>query len=71
MKDKPRAEKDILVDLRERLNSYIVKLNHDFALKNYDYVTTFIGDKTIQDIYKVLGPFDHYAHHDVDDDMDT
>ncbi len=60
MKDKLRAEKDIMVDMRERLNGYIIKLSHDFALSNYDYVMTEISDKTIRDIYKVLGPFDHY-----------
>ena len=38
MKDKLRAEKDIMVDMRERLNGYIIKLNHSFALSNYNYV---------------------------------
>ena len=71
IKDEARAAKDIMVDLRERLNSYVIRLNHDFSLKNYDYVMTDISDKTIRDIYKVLGPFDHYAHHDADDDLDT
>jgi len=71
MKDEKRAEKDIMVDLRERLNGYIIKLSHQFALANYDYVMTTVHDKTIKDIYKVLGPFDHFAHHDADDDMDT
>ena len=71
MKDERKAEKDIMVDLRERLNGYIVKLNHDFALSNYTYVMTQVADKNIRDIYKVLGPFDHYLHHDVDDDMDA
>ena len=46
-------------------------MNHDFALANYDYVTTQIADRTIQDIYKVLGPFDHFLHHDAEDEMDT
>ena len=71
MKDENRAKKDIVVDLRERLNSYVIRLNHNFALKNYDHVMLEISDKTIRDIYKVLGPFDHFAHHDADDDMDT
>ena len=71
MKDEKRAEKDIMVDLRERLNGFIVKLDHKFALTNYDYVMQNIKDKTVKDIYRTLGPFDHYAHVDVDDDMDT
>lgn len=71
MKDKLRAEKDIMVDMRERMKGYITALDHSFALSNYDYVMTEISDKTIRDIYKVLGPFDHYQHHDCDDDMDT
>ena len=71
MKDKKRALNDIMVDLRERLAGYIIKLNHSFALSNYDYVVQNISDKTVRDIYKVLGPFDHYSHHEADDDMDT
>ena len=30
-----------------------------------------VSDKTTQDIYKVLGPFDHFAYHEADDDLDT
>ena len=60
-----------MVDLRERLNGYIIRLSHDFALANYDYVMKNSRDKVVKDIYWVLGPFDHYAHHDADDDMDT
>lgn len=60
MKDEKRAEIDIMVDLKERLNGYIVRLNHEFALDNYKYVMETITDKTVRDIYKVLGPFDHY-----------
>jgi len=71
MKDEKRAEKEISVDLRERLNGYIIKLSHEFALSNYDYVMDNVRDKVVQDIYKVLGPFDHFLHHEADDDMDT
>jgi len=71
MKDEKRADKEISVDLRERLNGYIIKLNHEFSLSNYDYVMDNVQDKVIKDIYKVLGPFDHFQHHDADDDMDT
>jgi len=70
MTDKVRAEKDILVDMRERLNGYILALNHSFGLNNYKYVMEEIHDKTIRDIYKVLGPFDHFSKREADDDMD-
>ena len=66
-----KALNDITVDVRERLNGYIVKLNHRFGLDNYDYVMNEVSDKTIRDIYKVLGPFDHYAYHDYDDELDA
>ena len=32
IKDYAKAEKEIMVDMRERLNGYIARLNHDFAL---------------------------------------
>lgn len=35
MKERTKAVKDIQVDLRERLNSYITKVDHSFALANY------------------------------------
>ena len=38
MQDEREAEKRIMVDLRERLNGYIAKVDHSFALKNYQYV---------------------------------
>lgn len=70
IKDLKKAEKEIMVDMRERLNGYITRLNHDFALKNYEYIQTEVADKTVRDIYKVLGPFDHFTHKDLDDDLD-
>ena len=30
-----------------------------------------VTDKTVRDIYKVLGPFDHFAGRDPDDDLDS
>ena len=38
------ARKDIIVDLRERLNGYITKIDHSFALENYEYVIDNIHD---------------------------
>lgn len=71
IKDYSKAEKEIMVDMRERLNGYIARLNHDFSLSNYQYVMTECADKTVRDIYKVLGPFDHFAGREVDDDLDS
>ena len=71
MKDPDKAKTAIQVDLRERLNSYIAKVDHSFALANYEYILANVKDDNIKDIYKTLGPFDHFATHDVDDEMDT
>lgn len=60
IEDEQKAKIDILVDLRERLNSYITKIDHSFALSNYKYVFNNIQDPIVKDIYKVLGPFDHF-----------
>ena len=48
------------MDLRERINSYIGKVDHTFALANYDHVMNTIVDEKCKDIYRQLGPFDHY-----------
>ena len=71
MKERAKAEKDIQVDLRERLNSYIARVDHSFALANYDYIMKNVKDEAIKNLYKTLGPFDHYEHHSIDDDMDV
>ena len=60
-----------MVDIRERLGCYIIKLDHQFALDNYDYVMNEIRDRTVKDIYNVLGPFDHHAHCAADDELDS
>jgi hypothetical protein len=60
------------VDLRERINSYIQKIDHGFGLKNYMYVVENVKDETVKDIYRSIGPFDHFEHRNVDDDdLDT
>ena len=48
MKDVKRAEKDILVDMRERLNGYIIPLNHDFGLNNYKYVMNNMSEYKVK-----------------------
>jgi len=60
MKDKTKAQTNVNVDLRERLNSYITKVDHSFALANYDYIMSQVKDKNIKNIYMTLGPFDHF-----------
>ena len=71
IEDEVKARKDIQVDLRERINSYIYKIDHEFALDNYDYVLQTVNDKTIKDIYRLLGPFDHYEYNELDDDLEA
>ena len=72
MEDASKAERDIKVDLKERINSYIQKIDHGFALKNYMYVIENVKDETVKDIYRSIGPFDHFEHRNVDDDdLDT
>ena len=71
MKDRVKAVKDIQVDLRERINSYIAKVDHNFARQNYQYVMETVRDEHIKNIYKELGPFDHFLHHSLDEDLDT
>ena len=71
MKERAKAEQDIKVDLRERLNSYIARVDHSFALANYEYIMANVTDEHIKNIYRTLGPFDHFEHHEVDDEMDT
>lgn len=71
MKEREKAVKDIQVDLWERINSYIAKVDHSFALKNYHYIMDTVKDENIKNIYKALGPFDHFEHHSLDEDLDT
>ena len=71
-KDLPKAMTQIKVDLRERINSYVEKIDHSFALDNYKYVINNIEDPVIKDIYRQLGPFDHFEYRDPDEmEMDA
>lgn len=38
------------------------RLDHTFGLENYRYVLEQISDAKIRDIYKKLGPFDHFEY---------
>ena len=60
---------DITVDLRERINGFIKKVDHSFALSNYNYILEKMKDERVKDIYRTLGPFDHWEHFNPDDDM--
>lgn len=42
---------DIKVDLRERVHSQIAKIDHGFALKNYEHILKEVRDETINRIY--------------------
>jgi hypothetical protein len=43
-KDMPRAQTQIKIDLRERIFSYIEKIDHSFALANYQYIMKNVSD---------------------------
>ena len=44
------------------------KVDHSFALRNYDYVLKHTNDQ-LKQIYLQLGPFDHYEHVSKDEDV--
>lgn len=52
----------IKVDVRERINQVLERVDHTFGLDNYRYVLEQISDARIKDIYKKLGPFDHFEY---------
>lgn len=62
-----KTQTTIKVDVRERLNTFIEKIDHSFGLENYNWVQENIEDDSIKDIYKKLGPFDHFEHRDPDE----
>jgi predicted methyltransferase len=54
------AKNNIKVDIRERIYSFIEKIDHSFGLENYHYVLENINDDLVKDVYRKLGPFDHF-----------
>lgn len=38
------------------------RVDHTFGLENYRYVLEKISDARVRDIYKKLGPFDHFEY---------
>lgn len=65
--DMLRAEQEIKVDLQGRLTDYIVEIDHAFALENFDHIMRTVRDEKIKDIYRSLGPYDHFSDKDPDD----
>ena len=43
-------------------------MDHSFGLDNYQYVLGNINDELIKDIYRKLGPFDHFVNDLVTED---
>jgi hypothetical protein len=37
-------------------------VDHSFGLDNYQYVLGNINDELIKDVYRKLGPFDHFVN---------
>lgn len=62
--DLTKAHAQIKTDLKERINSFIQKIDHEFALDNYKYVMDNVNVQVIKDIYRTLGPFDHFENRD-------
>ena len=62
--DMEKAHAQIKIDLKERIHSYIQKIDHSFALDNYKYVLENVNVQVVKDIYKTLGPFDHFENRD-------
>ena len=58
----------IKVDVRERINQVLERVDHTFGLDNYRYVLEQISDAKIKDIYKKLGPFDHFEYTSISDE---
>lgn len=60
IEDMTVAKNNIKVDIKERIYSFIEKIDHSFGLENYHYVLENINDDLVKDVYKKLGPFDHF-----------
>lgn len=66
--DMNQISTQIKVDVRERINQVLERVDHSFGLDNYRYVIEQISDAKIKDIYKKLGPFDHFEYASVSDE---
>ena len=54
------AKAKIKVDIRERIKNYIKPIDHSFAIENYNYICDSAKGDLTKEIYRKLGPFDHY-----------
>ena len=53
-------QKEIITDeVQQHVMSNIDKLDTDFALKNYNYVTKRMNNPKLAEIYDLLGPFNY------------
>ena len=69
VEDPEQAASQIKVDLRERINSFVEKIDHSFGLENYRYVIDTIPDELVKDVYKKLGPFDHFEFNNKEEEI--
>jgi len=67
IEDLNHAKSTIKIDLKERINSYITKIDHSFGIENYNHVLQNSEHDAIKDVYRKLGPFDHFEHMSADD----
>jgi len=49
------------------MKGLIKQIDHGFGIRNYDYIISHVRDARIKEIYKSMGPYDHFAHKDLDD----
>jgi hypothetical protein len=64
--DFDKAKIQIKQDLKERIQTFLEKCDHNFAISNFNYVQDWSENDVVKDIYKKLGPFDHFEHRDTD-----
>jgi hypothetical protein len=58
---------EITNELDEKMKHLIKQIDHGFAVSNYDYIIKNIRDTRIKEVYKTMGPYDHFAKKDLDD----
>jgi len=63
----PLLEEEITTELTEKMKGLIKQIDHGFAIRNYDYIIKNVRDARIKEIYKSMGPYDHFAHKDLED----
>jgi hypothetical protein len=64
----PLLKDDIVAELNEKMKGLIKQIDHGFAVRNYEYIIKNVRDTRIKEIYKSMGPYDHYAHIDMEEE---